>query len=177
MRDYRSETDKVRDLPQVMKYINGRIADLCCGHDKITPDAIGVDGRDLPGVDIVTDDLITLWSADKLGSETLDTLFSSHYLEHTAEPVHMIQCWSNCLKSGGHLVIYMPDKRHYDNKENLEHIYDWSYEDFLFMFKRALCGEGRDFRGNNLPKLFELIDSGMDVRKDCYSFFIIAKKV
>ena len=177
MRDYHSEADKVRDLPQVMQYINGRVADICCGHDKILPDAIGIDGRDLPGVDIVTDDLVTLWAVDKLGSETCDTLFSSHYLEHSHEPSYLITCWLNCLKKGGHLVIYMPDKAHYNNHDNPEHLFNWSYEDFLFFFKRTFCGEGKDFRGNHLDKLLELVDSGMDVRENCYSFYIVAKKV
>lgn len=175
---YHSEAAKFRDLPQ-MKYVQGRILDIACGNEKITPEAIGVDGRPLLGVDIVTDDLTTLWDTQVYGDQAreYDTIFSSHFLEHIADPYHYIHCWQNCLKVGGHLVLYLPEKNHYDNHQNPEHMFNWSYEDFLFFFRRAFCGEGKNFRGEHLEKMFWLIEHGMDVGEDRYSFYIIAKKV
>ena len=175
---YHSEAAKFRDLPQ-MKYVVGRILDIACGNDKITPESVGVDGRNLPGVDIVTDDLQTLWDTQQYGPQAreYDTVFSSHFLEHVPDPYHLICCWSNCLKVGGHLVLYLPDGDHYNNQENPEHMQDIKYEPFLFWFKRSFCGEGKDFRGEHLPAMFELVEHGMDVGDQRYSFYVVAKKL
>lgn len=175
---YSSEAAKVRDMPHVMKYVVGSIIDLGCGPDKVTPEAFGVDGRDLPGVDYITDSMIhDIVSPLAMRVGKVDTVFSSHFLEHLRDQFWALINWRELLKDGGHLVLYLPDGRHYDNKENLEHMIDMNYDDFMFWFKRSFCGEGKDFKGNHLPKLFELVDSGMDVGEDRYSFYLIAKKV
>lgn len=172
---YSSEAAKVRDMPNVMKYITGKILDLGCGPDKITPLAKGLDGRPLPGVDFVISDPITCIANDV--GDDYDTVFSSHFLEHLRDQFGALAEWRICLKDGGHLVLYLPDGRHYNNQENPEHMIDMRYDDFMFWFKRSFCGEGKDFKGNNFPKLFELVDSGMDVGPDRYSFYVIARKV
>jgi SAM-dependent methyltransferase len=172
---YGSEAAKVRDLPHVMKYITGKVLDMGCGPDKISMDAFGFDGRDLPGVNFIGNDPVTCISND-VGWD-YDTVFSSHFLEHLRDQFSAIAEWRICLKDGGHLVLYLPDGRHYNNQENPEHMIDMRYDDFMFWFKRSFCGEGKDFRGNNMPKLFELVDSGMDVGPDRYSFYVIARKV
>lgn len=169
-KQYMSEAAKVRDMPQLMKYVTGRIADVGAGHDKITPDAIAFDGRSLDGVNVVREGCM-------LDNTWFDAVFSSHFLEHTPSPFEYIMDWYSHLNPGGHIVIYMPDKAHYNSTENLEHLWNWSYEDFLFWFKRTFCGEGKNYRGEHIPKLFELIDSGMDVGDDRYSFYLIARKV
>jgi hypothetical protein len=176
MRSYHSEADKVRDLQEVMPYITGKVLDVGAGHDKIVPNAIGVDGRDLPGINIITTDLAMLWDTNLAGID-FDTVFSSHYLEHSEQPFYLLECWSHCLKSGGHLVLYLPEKSHYDSTENLEHLYNWSYEDFLFAFRRILCGEGKNFKGDNRNPIYELISSGTHYGQDLYSFWIVAKKI
>lgn len=173
-KEYHSEAAKVRDLPEVMKYVTGRIADVGCGSDKITPDAIGFDGRQLEGVDEQQDGLLHIGHGATQG---YDTIFSSHFLEHVSNPHAYLWIWRTYLLPGGHLVLYMPHKGAYNSQDNPEHLYDWSYEDFLFFFKRCFCGEGKDYRGEHLPKMFELIDSGLDVGENRYSFYLIAKKL
>jgi len=176
---YSSEAAKVRDMPHVMKYVVGKIADLGCGPDKITPDSIGFDGRDLEGVtvkmELNSSDSFFIFAQEH--EEAFDTVFSSHFLEHLPNQFGSIVDWSSLLKSGGHMVLYLPDGRHYNNKENPEHMIDMNYDDFMFWFKRSFCGEGKDFKGNHLPKLFELVESGMDVGEDRYSFFVVSRKV
>lgn len=175
---YQSEAAKVRDLPNIMQYVQGEIIDLGAGPDPITPQAFAVDGRPLLGISYVTDNVLTL--SDQLqgcAHAPFDTVFSSHFLEHVADQYGAVMDWSKLLKIGGHLVLYLPDGRHYNNKENPEHLIDMNYDQFLFWFKRCFCGEGKDFRGNHLPKIFELVESGMDVGEDRYSFFIVARKV
>jgi trans-aconitate methyltransferase len=165
-----SEAAKVRDMPEVMKYITGLVADVGCGTDKITWDAIGYDGRQLPGVDFNTP---MCW----LQPMFVDTVFSSHFLEHIPSPFDYIMNWHENLKLGGHIVVYLPDGRYYNNHENMEHLVDMNYDQFLFWFRRVFCGEGKDFRGNNLPKLFELVLHKLDVGDDRYSFVIVARKI
>lgn len=167
---YSSEAAKVRDMPHVMKYVTGRVADVGAGHDKITPDAVAFDGRPLDGVNVVQEGCM-------LDNTWYDTVFSSHFLEHAPSPFEYIMDWYQHLNLGGHVVIYLPQKDAYNSHENLEHLWNWSYEDFLFWFRRTFCGEGKDFRGNHLPKLFELVDSFLDVGDDRYSFIVIARKV
>jgi hypothetical protein len=179
---YMSEAAKVRDLPQVMKYITGEVLDVACGGDKIIPSAVGFDGRALPGVDIFGDhddiwEKIRSFRKDKRFTNVFDTIFSSHFLEHCPDQWGTIYDWSMMLKSGGHLVLYLPDGDHYDNKGNPEHMVDMKYEPFMFWFKRALCGEGKDFKGEHLSRMFELVDHGLDIGEDRYSFFLVAKKV
>lgn len=177
---YMSESAKVRDMPHIMKYITGKILDLGCGPDKITPDAFGIDGRQFPGVDFVCEDMEMLshykqWP-DPIPHD-FDTLFSSHTLEHFVDQWGAIYGWGRRLVSGGYLVLYLPDGRHYDNKENLEHMVDMRYDDFMFWFRRSFCGEGKNYKGEHRDKMFELVDSGMDVGDDRYSFYVIARKV
>lgn len=178
---YSSESAKVRELPNVMKYVAGVIVDIGCGTEKISPEAIGVDGRQLPGVDLITDNPYSLigLSHKFYYNETYgaDTIFSSHFLEHLSDQFGAISEWRKWLSIGGHLVLYLPDGRHYNNRENEEHMIDMNYDQFIFWFRRSFCGEGKDFRGNHLPKLFELVEHGMDVGVDRYSFYIVARKV
>ena len=168
---YMSESGKVRDMENLMKFIKGKIADVGCGPDKITPDAIGYDGKKLDGVNV---DGEGCWINK---DEVYDTVFSSHFLEHTANPFDYMIDWYGALKPGGHLVLYLPDQRWYDNNNNPEHLHSWNYRDFMFWFVRALCGGALDFKGQQLERMFELVISGEDKGDDRYSFWLVAKKV
>lgn len=171
---YMSEAAKVRELPNVMQYVVGRIADVGAGHDPITPNAIAFDGRPLDKVDVVRDGLKNLSWGDNTG---FDTVFSSHFLEHVSDPAAHIAAWHLFMRHHGHLVLYLPQKGAYDSYQNEEHLFNWQYEDFLFFFKRCFCGEGKDFKGEHLPKMFDLVDHGLDIGEDRYSFFVVARKV
>lgn len=175
-----SETAKVRELPQVMEYVIGDILDVGCGTDKLVPEAIGFDGRKLPGVDLVGEyeslfDLLIDLRGE--ACQSFDTVFSAHFLEHCSNQFDVIDDIAFVLKSGGHLILYLPDRNHYNNSENEEHMIDMNYTDFMFWFRRSFCGEGKNFKGEYLRKVFEVVDSGMDVGDDRYSFFVVAKKI
>lgn len=175
---YMSESEKVRELPQVMKYIKGKILDYGSGGSKIVANATGVDGRSLDGVDIVVPDLEHPSNEFIVYClENFDTVFSSHFLEHVLEPYAMVSMWYQFLIPGGKLILYLPDGRHYDNHNNPEHTQDINYDNFLFWFRRCFCGEGKNYKGEDLPKYFELLEHGMDLGEDRYSFYIVAKAV
>jgi SAM-dependent methyltransferase len=171
-----SETAKIREMPHVMRHITGKILDYGCGGDKITPEAVGMDGRSFENVDGIVPDLENLpQEVASMLVESFDTVYSSHFLEHCVRPLDMVHMWYQFLKPGGKLVLYLPDGRHYNHHNNFEHMWDINYDNFLFWFKRLFCGEGRDFRGNNRERFFELLDHGMDVGDDRYSFYIVAR--
>ena len=167
-----SETSKIR--PKVSQYIQGIIYDIGCGDDKISPDAIGVDGRSVFDGGIIQDGL-TDFPAHLHG--TADVVYSSHVLEHMENDYCAITSWAELLKPGGYLILYLPDGRHYNNYENLEHMRDYQYEQFMMFFRRAFCGEGKNFRGEFLPKTFNMIEDGLDLGPDRYSFYLVAKKI
>lgn len=173
-----SEAAKVQEMPHLMKYIKGKVLDYGCGGGKITPEAFGVDGRAMVGVDQVINDLEDppMDIVTHL-MESFDTVFSSHFLEHTQRPYDMVAVWYQFLIPMGKLVLYLPDGRHYSNANNPEHMWDINYDEFLFWFRRNFCGEGRDYKGELRTKYFELIDHGMDVGVDRYSFYIVARAV
>lgn len=176
---YMSEAAKVRDLPEVMKYITGKVLDIGCADAKIIPEAYGIDGRNFPGVDYLCDNIEHLshyvMYPDPI-PRYFDVIFSSHTLEHMVDQWGFINGWSKRLVPGGHLILYLPDGDHYDNKANLEHMVDMKYEPFMFWFRRAFCGEGKDFKGEHLAAQFELVDHGLDVGEDRYSFYLVARK-
>lgn len=169
---YGSETAKIRD--KVSKYLSGKIYDIGCGHDKICPNATGIDGRPVFEGGVVQEGLVNF---PENVQGTLDVVYSSHTLEHMENDYATLVAWRNLLKPGGLLILYLPDGRYYNNYNNLEHMRDYQYEQFMMFFRRAFCGEGKNFRGEFLPKTFELIEDGPDVGEDKYSFYLVARKV
>ena len=151
-----SETAKIRE--RVIQHCEGRGIDLGCGDDKIRPEAIGVDLRNLPGVNVVGDATNISWADD----ESFDYVYSSHFLEHVEYPIECLKEWVRILKSGGHLILYLPHREHY-TEYNPEHLHELTMEMVLEWVEKV--GE------------FELLVSEMDIGSpDRYSFLIIAKK-
>lgn len=183
---YYSETDKAREIIDP-KYLEGAGLDIGCGTHKIKPDSIGIDGRHLPGVDIITDILYPEYGSltsfhDKdhnliLYAKSIKYIYSSHCLEHLCNPTAAIEHWARHLDKGGYFILYLPDRRKYSNEGNPEHMNDWDHDSFMFFFRRVFCGEGKDFRGKNFDPVFRLIESREDFRPDCYSFLVIAQKL
>jgi len=175
---YYSETDKVREIIDP-KYLEGKVIDIGCSDHKIKPDAIGVDGRNLGGVDIVLPNDTAIYSLDFRYTELqeADTVFSSHCLEHLRDDYMALDVWSRLIKKGGYLILYLPSGDHYPNKENKEHFRDYTYDSFMFFFQRAFCGDAHDYKGDYYPPIFRVIESGLDVGDDRYSFYLIAQKL
>lgn len=170
---YYSETAKVKDL--IEPYLKGKIIDIGAGGSPITEDAICVDGRDYGKVDFITDNLYELYRHNEL--RDANVVFSSHCLEHLTNPTSAIEEWARLLIPGGYFILYLPDGRKYSNEGNMEHMFDWDYDTFMFYFKRVFCGIGQDFKGNNIPAIFNLVDSAEDFREGCYSFWLVAQKI
>jgi SAM-dependent methyltransferase len=76
--------------------------------DPILPSAIGVD-LDYPGYDGKT---------LPFGDATVDTVYSSHCLEHIADYVSTLRDWLRVVKNGGHIVIVVPHMYLYERKSH-----------------------------------------------------------
>lgn len=169
-----SETDKVREIECVMKYITDDTLDIGCGGSKILPSAYGIDGRQMDGVNFMVDSLYGL--PDKI-HRRFTTVYSSHCLEHLMDDYLALSEWASMIKDGGYLVLYLPDGKVYDHNDNLEHCRNYTYDSFMFFFKRCFCGGGKNFRGENFKAIFEVVESGIDFDDDKYSFYLVAKKL
>jgi SAM-dependent methyltransferase len=172
---FMSETDKIRD--RVAQYLNGFIIDIGSAGSPITPDAYCIDGRDFPNVKHQTDDLYTLPEQLHGKIPKADAVFSSHCLEHLLDDYNAILSWSKLVKPGGYFILYLPEAGAYDSYNNEEHMKNYNYKDFMFFFERSFCGMGKDFMGHNLLAIYRVVDSGLDIGDDRYSFYLIAQKV
>jgi 2-polyprenyl-3-methyl-5-hydroxy-6-metoxy-1,4-benzoquinol methylase len=155
---YVSETQKIR--PVVEKYCHGSVVDIGCGDDLIVPSAVGVDVRKTSKSQIITDKFKTL---STVLNQRFDTVFSSHCLEHIDNDVMAVRDWISLLNDGGHLILYLPSDDHYDNKSNPDHLHWYKHESFIAWF------------GHYFPHM-NIIDHGMDIGEDKYSFYLVAKK-
>ena len=158
---YYSESEKI--FPKIEKYLQGFIVDVGCNQHKVVSHAIGIDQYPHPCVDYLTSKLDHL--SDGVLSHLkgkVDVVFSSHCLEHFQGDVAALVDWLELLKPDGHLILYLPDDRYYNNDKNPEHVQRYTYEKFLFFMKSLRV---------------QIVDSGLDVGHDKYSFFVVAKKV
>lgn len=131
-----AESAKVR--LDVVPYMHGRVLDLGCGPEKVFPAVIGVDNdKDLKLFGIkarptVVADCATL---DLFADQSVDTVFSSHLLEHIEDYKGALTHWWRVLKPGGYLVLYLPHADHYPNMgmpgANPDHKHDFRNEDVL----------------------------------------------
>ncbi len=52
-----------------------------------------------------------------VGDEVYDFVFSSHCLEHIANPIKALKEWMRIIKTGGHVILILPEKtKCFDNK-------------------------------------------------------------
>jgi predicted SAM-dependent methyltransferase len=152
---YYSETEKIKD--RVSKYLSGVVLDI--GSDlhfyKVSEDALGVGIKAKSYM--VCDEMPEL-------KQKVDVIFSSHILQNYSNDDEMVLDWSKMLKIGGLLILYLPDDRAYDHGQNTSAKQRYKFEDFI------------SWLGNKFP-FMKVIDSGLDIGKDKYSFFIVAKKM
>ena len=85
------------------KYFGGSVLDVGCGMDKILPTATGFDKSEGEG---------QLLAGIEDGS--FDTVFSSHFLEHVADPLEAILNQWRVLRPGGYLIFLLPDEDLYE---------------------------------------------------------------
>lgn len=119
------EASKIRW--ELVPYFHGRVLDLGCGVYKTFPHFIGVDNGKQWG-----DAKTNIWveTAEKLdlfASQSCDTVFSSHLLEHIEDYKTALKEWWRVIKPGGHLALYLPHKDFYPNCNKRDEWEDWFF--------------------------------------------------
>ncbi len=124
-----SEASKTRH--RILHYLQGNGIDIGCGDDKVTHFCIGFDRRPEEGVNWQLD----LRDGLPLRDQACDYVFSSHTLEDFEDTAAILAEWWRVLKVGGHLILYLPDRRWYPNighpLANKAHRHDFIAEDVL----------------------------------------------
>lgn len=87
-------------LPFALEVVTGaRVLDIGYGKDEWKfPGSIGVDINDAQRG----------FHAMNLPEENVDGIVSSHLLEHVSDWVGVLDYWTQCLRSGGVLFLYLP---------------------------------------------------------------------
>ena len=125
---------------------------------------IGCKNREwaLPGaipIDLEFDDP---YEANNLPTGEVDFIFSSHCLEHIVDWTSTLLYWTNKLKSGGVLFLYLPDYAQ-------EYWRPWHNRKHLHVFTAEIIA---DFmRDSGYCKIFS---SGRDLN---HSFMVVGEKV
>lgn len=156
---------------------SGNGLDLGCGPYKISNNCIGVD----PNCGDIKEKCLDYLKT--LDDNSIDWIFSSHYLEHEIEYSNVLNECKRVLVTGGYLILYLPEKTIYKNKNgqdpNSDHVNRWKCSDFekILKLKEFLILESQI--RNTVPNWYSFTGNGFTENEKCaeweYSFLIIAK--
>jgi len=104
MTDEATKTSRVRGDGFAGKYLVGRIIDIGCGPDPITPHA---EPFDLAHGD-------AQYVAEVRPNAAYDAVCSSHCLEHMRDVPQALSQWWRLVKPGGYLILVVPDENLYE---------------------------------------------------------------
>ena len=156
-------------LWELVPYTRGRVLDLGCGPHKAFPHFIGVDDLTdvrLAGVSMKPDVVCDVRKLDLFGSASVDSVFSSHCLEHMADYKSALREWWRVIKPGGHLCLYLPHADHYPRigqpGANIDHKHDFQPEDIV----SAMRGLGG----------WDMLRNEVRAERSEYSFFQVFRK-
>ncbi len=140
----------------------------------VVPHAIGVD-LDYPGYDglrLPFDD------------GAIDTVFSSHCLEHIAAYKEAIQDWYRVLKVGGFIVCIVPSQLLYEKRRELPSKYNADHK--RFYSPKTLLREFEDALVENSYRLRHLEENDRNYKYDigpeshsegCYEIVLVIEKI
>ena len=101
---------------------------------------------------VIVNDAVNI---SNVGDEAYDFCFSSHCLEHIANPLKAVKEWLRIVKTGGHMIIIVPEKTMcFDHRRNVT------------PFKTLLTQYERDVGEEDLASLPEILrnhDLSMDI--------------
>lgn len=160
-------------LWELVPYTRGKGLDVGCGPSKPFPHFIGIDSN----FDAITGNGPEASARNLTGDgtdlslfsdESMDFVFSSHFLEHVQDYRAALAEWWRVIKPGGHLCLYLPHKDLYPNVgtpgANPDHRHDFMPSDIVEAMKKvAPC--------------FDIVRNEDRNEEDEYSFFQVYKKL
>ena len=92
---------------------------------------IGAGKWPLPGS--IPIDVDTAHNAYSLPEGLYDYIFSSHCLEHLADPISALEYWKTKIRKGGVLFLYLPhpEMEYWLPQNNRKHLHSWYPEDMV----------------------------------------------
>lgn len=137
------ESDKV--AWDVLPYVGASGFDIGCGPKKVFPHLVGIDNTkdtQLFGIAMKPDMVVKDCHRLKMFADgCVESVFSSHTLEHLEEPGAALAEWWRVIAVGGHLILYLPHKDFYPNigqpGANPDHLHDFLPADIVELMARA----------------------------------------
>lgn len=163
-----NESAKIRW--ELIPYFHGRVLDIGCGPYKAFPHFIGVDSGKAWGHHGVDVHVETGERLDLFTDKSCDAVYSSHLLEHIDydKVPACINEWMRVTKTGGYLILYLPDDQDYpkcgSHYANPDHRFDVNYD------KVIACMSKVDYS-------WDLIDFQKRNQNDEYSLFFVFVKL
>jgi SAM-dependent methyltransferase len=99
-----TKTNRLRSGAFKRRYFSGKVIDIGCGPDPVTPEAIPFDQQHGDAQYI----------NDYFSAETFDCVHSSHCLEHMRDVPLALSNWWQLVKPGGYLIVVVPDEDLYE---------------------------------------------------------------
>lgn len=160
------EASKIKHL--IPRYTRGHGLDVGCGPWKAYPHMIGVDwlrgAEDLPAFQ--TDVQLDAKDLSIFGDNSLDFVFSSHMLEHVEDVAGMLGEWWRVIKTGGHLILYLPHAKFFPKKgekyANDDHKHDFVPADIVSIMEKV---------GS-----WDLVERQDRNEREEYSFYLVFRK-
>ncbi len=125
---YRGETSKAftRRTREgfFVKYCNGFGLDVGYGGDKVVSNCDGWDRAEGDG-DAQTLGLIP--------DGYYDFVYSSHLLEHLEDPLRALRSWARVLRSGGFLILSVPERDRYERRTRLPSRWNSDHKRFFLI--------------------------------------------
>lgn len=153
-------TPSASDLPSLLRKLAapGPIrVELGCGPYKQVPGAIGIDLSPQPGVDYVAD---VEQGLGFLPDNSVDEIYSSHFLEHIANFEPLMRDIHRVLKPGGRKIVVVP---HFTNPYYYS---DFTHKRFFGLYTFDYMGEKDPRYKRNVPRWY--VD---------YSFRIVERRL
>lgn len=165
-----SESNKIAHV--IVRYTRGHVLELGAGTHKTFPHFTSVDscvamaGSKPDNLDVAGNCV----DLKLFGTESWDSVFSSHLLEHftPADAIKALQEWTRVLRVGGYLVLYVPSANLYPKAgtpgANMDHKWDIYPDDVEDLLKKYTeCG-------------WTQLEKEERSETDEYSLFLVFKK-
>lgn len=102
--DEAAKTNRARGPDFAARYFSGRVIDIGCGDDPVTPNAVPFDRPQGDANNIL----------DYLPAESFDCVHSSHALEHMRDVPKAFRDWWALVKPGGYMITVVPEEDLYE---------------------------------------------------------------